>query len=123
MSNNTERRRVEYINCTRRCQIFRTAIVKFKSQPGKLDGMKYIDYLFFTRCSELRKVLFLAPSVCGFLFVYEISRKSLNGFAPNSHGRRVWSLAQTRRSLKVKVKDQRLMSPERACSLCLVKHL
>jgi len=37
-----------------------------------------------------------------FLFVYEISREPLNGFAPNSHGRRVWSLA--RRSLKVKVK-------------------
>jgi len=28
------------------------------------------------------------------LFVYEIRRELLNGFAPNSHGRRVWSLAQ-----------------------------
>jgi len=88
-----------------------------------VDSLNYFTLCFFTARSELRKVLFLAPSVCGFLFVYEISRKSLNGFAPNSHGRRVWSLAQTRRSLKVKVKDQRLMSPERACSLCLVKHL
>jgi len=35
------------------------------------------------------------------LFVYEISREPLNGFAPNSHGRRVWSLART--SLKVNV--------------------
>jgi len=35
---------------------------------------------------------------------YEISREPLNGFAPNSHGRRVWSLART--SLKVKVKGQ-----------------
>jgi len=51
----------------------------------------------------------LAPSVCGFLFVYEISREPLNGFAPNSHGRRVWSLAQT--SLKVKVKGQWSRSP------------
>jgi len=39
-----------------------------------------------------------------FLFVYEISREPLNGFAPNSHGRRVWSVART--SLKVTVKGQ-----------------
>jgi len=39
----------------------------------------------FTTRSELQKVLFLVPSVCGFLFVYEISLESLNGFAPNSH--------------------------------------
>ena len=36
--------------------------------------------------------------------VYEIPREPLNGFAPNSQGRRVWSLARTR--LNVKVKDQ-----------------
>jgi len=41
--------------------------------------------------SELRKVLFLAPSVCVFLFVCEISR-ALNGLAPNSQGIRVWSV-------------------------------
>jgi len=29
-----------------------------------------------TTCTELRKVLFLALSVCGFLFVYEISRRN-----------------------------------------------
>ena len=57
---------------------------------------------FITASSELRKVLFLALSVT--CFVYEISRESLNGFVPNSHGRRVWSFAQT--SLNVKVKDQ-----------------
>ena len=44
-----------------------------------------------------------------FLFVYEMSRETLNGFAPNSHGRRVWSLAQT--NLKVKDKDQRSKTP------------
>ena len=44
-----------------------------------------------------------------FLFVYEISREPQNGFAPNSHERRVWSLA--RMSLKVKVKGQRSRSP------------
>ena len=53
-----------------------------------------------TARSELHKVLFLALSIT-FLFVYEISPEPLNGFSPNSHGRRVWSLTQT--SLKVKV--------------------
>ena len=56
-----------------------------------------------TARSELRKVVFGAVSLL-FLFVYEISRESLNGFAPNSHGRRAWSLA--RMSLKAKVKGQ-----------------
>jgi len=40
-----------------------------------------------------------------FSFVYEISPEPLNGFAPNSYGTRVWSLART--SLKVKVKVTR----------------
>jgi len=39
------------------------------------------------------------------LFVFAwLSREPLIGFAPNSHGKRVWSLART--SLKVKVKGQ-----------------
>ena len=38
------------------------------------------------------------------LFVYEIPWELLNGFAPNSHGRRVWSFAQT--SLNVKFRGQ-----------------
>jgi len=37
-------------------------------------------------------------------FVCEISPEPLNGFAPNSQGRHVWSLAGT--SLNVKVKDE-----------------
>jgi len=61
------------------------------------DGERQI----FTACSEVRKVLFLTLSVT-FLFVYEISLELLNGFASNSHGRRVWSLART----SLKVKDQ-----------------
>jgi len=65
--------------------------------------------------SKLRKVLFLAPSVTS-LFVSQISRESLNGFAPNSQERRVWSLART--SLKVKVKGQRSRSQGRKSSLC-----
>ena len=48
--------------------------------------------VIFTARSELRKVLFLALSVT-FLYVYEIYREPLNGFAPNSQGRRVSSLA------------------------------
>jgi len=56
----------------------------------------------FTAHSELWKVLFLVPSVCGFLFVYEITQETLNGFVQNSDGRRVWFLART--ILKVKVK-------------------
>jgi len=64
-----------------------------------------------------------------FLFVYEISREPLNGFAPNSHERRVLSL--TRTSLNVRVKGQghhgqkRHFRPFRrpAFGLCLVKHL
>jgi len=39
-----------------------------------------------------------------FWFMYEISRKPLNGLAPNSHGKCVWSHART--NLKVKVKGQ-----------------
>ena len=58
----------------------------------------FLHCIYFS--SELCKVLFLALSVT-FLFVYEISREPLNGFAPNSQGRRVWSLART--SSKVKV--------------------
>ena len=57
--------------------------------------------LIITARSELRKVLFLALSFT-FLFMYEISLEPLNRFTPNSHGRRVWSLA--RASLNVKVK-------------------
>ena len=70
-----------------------------------VDSLNYFTLCFFTARSELRKVLFLAPSVCGFLLVvYETSREPLNGYAPNSHRRRVWSLAWT--SLEVKIKGQ-----------------
>ena len=40
--------------------------------------------------SELRKVLFFWRRQSVFLFVYEISRELLNGYASNSHGRRVY---------------------------------
>jgi len=59
----------------------------------RAGGMWSTECPLVTARSELRKVLFFAPSVC-FLFVYEISWEPLNG-------RRVWSIART--SLKVKV--------------------
>jgi len=65
----------------------------------------------FTARSELQRFCFWRRQSVGFLFVHEISREPLNGFAPNSHRIRVlrtWSLART--SLKVKVKDQRSRS-------------
>jgi len=43
------------------------------------------------------------------IVIYELPREPLNGFAPNSHRSRIWSLARTR--LKVKVKGQRSRSP------------
>jgi len=58
----------------------------------------------FTACRELYKVLFLSLSVTFVLFVNQMSQGSLNGFAPNSHRRRIWSLSGT--SLNVKVKGQ-----------------
>ena len=69
-----------------------------KHTETKLTAIFHIkfDLPLITACSELCKVLFLALSVT-FLFVCQISLEPLNGFAPNSHGRRVWSLA--RRSL------------------------
>jgi len=80
---------------------------------------------FVTAHSELRMVLFLAPSICGFLFLYEISREPLNGFALNSHGRRVWFLAWT--SLKVQVTRHKndIFQPFQcpASSLYLVKRV
>ena len=72
--------------------------------------------------------VFGAVSLC--VFVYEISRGPLNGFAPHSHRRRVLSLAGT--SLKVKVSGQGhqtqkndIFRPFRrpACDLCMVKNI
>jgi len=74
--------------------------------------------LIVTSRSELQKVLFLAPSVCGFLFVYKISLEPLNGFASHSHGRHIWSLTWT--SLKVKVKGQGHQGQKRQFSALLV---
>jgi len=57
----------------------------------------------------------LFNAVCDFLvflFVNQISREPLNGFAPNSKRRRVWSLA--RKGLNVKVKGQGPQGQKRA---------
>jgi len=52
---------------------------------------------------------------CLCLFVNQISRDRLNGFAHNSQGRRVWFLART--SLNVKVKDKGHQGPKTRCVL------
>ena len=74
---------------------------------GQQKGYGSVDF-FTTRMWTPEGSVFGAVSLC-FLFLYEISREPLNGFAPNPQGRRVWSLAQT--SLKIKVKDKRSRSP------------
>jgi len=91
----------EPIECIRWCAHWRNLANTIEPSMGGGDAA------FFTARSELRKVLFLALSMA-LLFVYEIYREPLNGFAPNLHGRRVWSLART--SLKVKVKGGHLES-------------
>jgi len=58
--------------------------------------------LWFDYRTQVR-LCFLALSVTlFFLFVYELSRERLNGFGPNSQGRRVWTHAW--KSLNIKVK-------------------
>jgi len=53
-------------------------------------------------CTQWTTEGYVFGAVSLFLVVYEISLEPLNGFAPNSHRRRVWSLA--RMSLKVRSK-------------------
>ena len=43
--------------------------------------------------------------------MYEISLEPLNGFAPNSHGRRVWSLAWTTLNVKCQGHQGQVSSP------------
>ena len=47
-----------------------------------VSSSSLLVYCFVTARIELRKFLFLAPSVCGFLFVHEMEPP--NRFAPNS---------------------------------------
>ena len=77
---------------------------------------------FFTAHSKLRKVLVVLRClwlVC--LFEYEISTEPLNGFAPNLHGRRIWSLGQTNLNVNVKCQGHQgqICSPLK----CIVMHL
>jgi len=71
----------------RRFRADRVVIIVGYGALGHVPPPSTSNHLIFTARSELRKVLFLALSVT-FLFVHEISRKLLNGFAPNSHGKR-----------------------------------
>jgi len=106
----------------------RTCVTLIVSQQAYLNKPDINRYVITAR-SELRKVLFLAPSVC-FLFVHEMSRDwtdlrqihTEDVFGPTLG--RVW------RS-RSKVKDQDHQRQKRhfrrfwwpACGLCLVKHL
>jgi len=107
-----------YVFCTQIWQTsvidtyFSTVTICWETNKGwRFTGPPWMSVrCVVTARSELRKVLFLPPPVCEFFVcVYEISREPLNGFEPNSQGRRAWSLA--RKSLQVKVKDQRSRSP------------
>ena len=55
-----------------------------------------------------------SSSFVGFLFVYEIPREPLNGFAPISEERRVWSLARASLNVKSKVRGQGHQGQKRA---------
>jgi len=57
-------------------------------------------------CMSIR---FCFSALCDFVFwfVNRISQERLNGFAPNSQGRRVWSLARMSLNVKSKVKVTR----------------
>ena len=70
-------------------------------------GRSVIDVAAYVRFMFGKTSLALVLFVC--LFVNQISLEPLNGFAPNSHGRRVSSLART--NLNVKVKGHRSRSP------------
>ena len=76
---------------------------------GKCDSTlpQFNGFVFLSLLHAVNCVRFCFSAVCDFcvcLFVNQISREPLNGFAPNSHGRRVWFLA--RKGLNVKVKGQ-----------------
>jgi len=74
----------------------------FDSCFARESGLAVLPCVYRTQCTVVGSV-FGVISLC-FLFVYEISPELLNGYAPNSRGRHVGSLAWT--SLKVKVKGQ-----------------
>jgi len=70
-------------------------------------------------CSELHKVLFFELSVT--VFLSEISQEPLNGFVPNSHGRRVWSLAWTSwRSRSPRTKKRHCPALSAACARFMI---
>ena len=78
----------------------------------------------FTARGELRQVLFLAPSVCFFLFVYEISREPLNGLRQIHMEDVLVPRSDDFEGHGQKSKNG-IFRPFRwpACGLCLVEHL
>jgi len=63
---------------------------------GPHSSLGYSDSTLLRHCFQLLPHAVICESLCFwrrqsvFLFVYEIYREPLNGFAPNSHGIRVW---------------------------------
>ena len=74
----------------------------------------YVINAVLSELPHASKILLLALSVT-FLFVPQISREPLNGFAPNSQGTRVWSFAGM--SLNAKVKGQGHQGQKRVSAL------
>jgi len=87
------------------------------------------DTIFLPHSVNCGRFCFWRRQSVGFLFVYEISREQLNGFAPSSHRRHVWSPARMTSKVMVKVqghqnKKRHFPTLSAACvRLFLVKHL
>jgi len=112
----------------RLCGVLRTTTVHNDTHPHEQLLQRYIGlglgFCVVTARSELLKVLFSAPSVCGFCLCMT-AWEPLNGFAPNSRGRRVWSLARMSLTVKVTRDKNSIFQPfwSPTWVLCLVKHL
>jgi len=77
-ANGTVFTRQHCLRCKPRVTTVGVSFLSFSKHPSTACAQ-----CLFTGRSELRKVLLLTLSMT-FLFVYEISREPLNGFAPNS---------------------------------------
>ena len=81
----------------------------FYATLGVMHRYCYSGYTQLLPHASNDQFLALSVTFSFFLFVHQISREPLNGFAPNSQERRVQSIARS--ILNVKVKDQRSRSP------------
>jgi len=103
-----QRQQSKVVTVVKSCE-HRPAFWPFTAPPQQALPFVHCTVRFYYRTQWTAEgSVFGAVCLC-FLFVYEIYREPLNGFAPNSRGRRIWSLVRT--TLKVKVKAQGLRSP------------